>query len=102
MTTSVETTSYIDTSTLQAIGMVDRTVSYANRQWKIYSIQGSGYYAFQSAVSRSVAINFNMPEAPWYADPIATLLPVGAKIGEGHAVEVPLHMVRVGVCLAKR
>lgn len=89
--------------TLNAIGRVGETVTYANQQYRVYAVEGVDYFAFASAPDWAETVcDFDMTRATWITEPVATLLPVGAWVGQGQAITVPLRFARKGVCLAKR
>jgi hypothetical protein len=92
----------IPTQTLTNITMVGRTVTYQGEQFKCYSVEGYDYYAFQSSTGGGVTADFQMPSAEWKREGWAFLLPMGAKIGDGFGIEVPLSAIKRGVSLAKR
>ena len=93
-------TSTLPAQTVTNIATVGKIVTYQGSQYTCYSVEGYDYYAFQSAIDQTT-VDFQMPKAEWLVKPQATLLPMGAKIGEGVAVTTLLENVRRGVCLAK-
>lgn len=93
----------IPAQTMQSVGRVGTIGTYQGVQYKIRSVEGYDYYAFiSSAGTGEITCDFDMHPAPWKTEPLAFLLPMGAKMGEGFGVEVPLRYVRRGVSLAKR
>lgn len=93
----------IPTQTIKSVALVGRTVTFCDQQWKVYSVEGYDYYAFQSATdSDSITCDFAMTPSEWKREPVAMILPVGAKIGEGLGKEVPVKWLKLGVCLTKQ
>ena len=92
-------TELITRDVAQAIGMVGKIVTVGNSQYKIHSVEGTDWYAFDDQGLTSV--DFSMSPASWITEPEATIIPSGHKIGEGYAETVPLRRCRPGVCLAK-
>lgn len=89
--------------TLHGMSMVGKTVTYNGEQFKIYSVEGYDWYAFQSPTNPTgVTCDFRMTPAEWKRQPLAFLLPMGHKIGDGAGFEVRLSTVTRGICLAKR
>lgn len=88
---------------IDAIRMVGRTVTWNDQQYKIYSVEGSDFYAFGSKTpgDDTLTIDFDMTRC-WRPDVYAFLLPAGCAIGEGYGTEVPLSWVTPGVCLVKQ
>lgn len=96
----MNTVDSIPAQTLKNVTMVGTIVTYANTQYRVYSVEGYDYYAFQSA-NGGITCDFDMFKAEWKRDVYLYLLPMDAKIGEGRAIEVPMAFVTKGVCLAK-
>jgi hypothetical protein len=95
MSTTVEITPVV----ASAIGMVGRVVTVGNRQFKIHSVEGTDWYAFDD--QGMTTVDFAMAKASWITFPLATIIPSGHKIGDGFAETVALDQCRPGVCLAK-
>lgn len=95
-------TSTLDQSMIYALSMVGRVVTYRNNQYKIHSVEGRSWYAFDQG-DGSTKIDCDMPVSTWLDEPIANLIPSGHKVGDGYMIDVPLYSPRLsaGVCLAK-
>lgn len=87
--------------TINAIGMVGQVVTYGGAQYKIHCVEGASFYAYDH--QGSTTVDFGLTPAAWLQTPLATLLPSGARLGEGRSVEVPVTSpyLRRGVCLTK-
>lgn len=98
----MNTVEAIPAQTLKSIALVGRVVTYASQQWQVHSVEGYDYYAFPSATGKdAVTCDFAMTPSEWRREPVAVILPVGAKIGEGLSKEVPVKYLKLGVCLVK-
>lgn len=98
----MNTVEAIPAPTLKSIALVGRVVTYAARQWQVHSVEGYDYYAFPAAAgSDTVTCDFAMTPSEWRREPVAVILPVGSKIGEGLSKEVPVKYLKLGVCLVK-
>lgn len=88
---------------IDAIRMVGRTVTYRDEQFKIYSVEGSDFYACSSKTpgDNTLTIDFDMTRS-YRTDTYAFLIPAGCVIGECYGTEVPLGWIKPGVCLVKR
>lgn len=82
-----------------AIGMVGRVVTVGSAQYKIHSVEGTDWYAFDD--QGQTTVDFHMTPASWITFPLATIIPSGHKIGDGFSTVVALDQCRPGVCLAK-
>lgn len=91
----------IPAQTLTAIAMIGRTVTYQGVQFKLYSVEGFNWYTHLSTDGRSVICDFNMTESEYRRAPLAFLLPMGCKIGDGFGMEVRFAHVSRGISLAK-
>jgi hypothetical protein len=89
----------VDREFATAIGSVGAVVTYGNRQFKIHSVEGPSWYAFDDHGLTSV--DCGMSPASWITTPMAVIVPSGSVIGDGVSLEVPLNRVRRGVCLSK-
>lgn len=99
----MNTVEAIPAQTLKSIALVGRVVTFCDQQWQVYSVEGYDYYAFPSATgSDTVTCDFAMTPSEWKREPVAVILPVGAKIGEGLSKEVPVKYLKLGVCLTKQ
>ena len=99
----MSTTVGFNRSVCQAIGMVGRHVTYAQRQFVVHSVEGPDWYAFadRRQGEEITTVDCSMTVAHWIKEPVATIIPTDGKIGDGRGVEIPLQYVRPGVCLAK-
>jgi hypothetical protein len=78
----------IDTDIAQYAGLVGRTVTYRDQPWKIHSVEGVTWYAFQDG--DVVKIDQGMSPGSWLRVPRVMIHPVGTKIGEGFGMEIDL------------
>lgn len=88
---------------IDSIRMVGRTVTWRDRQYRVYSVEGPDFYAFGSKIvgDKSITIDFDMDLA--YRPGVhAYIIPTGCEFGEGYGQEVPIEWIKAGVCLAKR
>lgn len=102
MSTTVQTVTLSD-HVVKAAAMIGRLVTvsgYGEGQFKIYSIEGPDYYAFQSDV-QTITIDPTMTRATWMTEPVAMILPTWAKIGQGFGFEAPLSRLHFRVSLVK-
>lgn len=86
--------------TVNGIAMVGRIVTLGDEQFKIHSVEGRDWYAFDD--QGMTTVDLQMTVASWITEPVATIIPSGHAIGEGFSQTVPLAKVRPGVCLSKR
>lgn len=86
---------------IKGIALVGRVVTYGNSQYKIHSVEGTDWYAFDDQGRTTVDCGF--PVANWIKTPIVGMIPSGHKIGDGFMIEIPMDspFLRPGVCLAK-
>lgn len=87
-------------SDIKIIAMVGKIVTKGNRQFKVHSVEGRTWYAFNNDRDETV-IDMGFPALSTMEQPLLTLLPDGAKIGQGFAVEAFASDVSRGVCLTK-
>lgn len=83
----------------KAVGMVGQVVTYGNRQFHVHCVEGRHFFAFQNA--QGVTVDTEMTYADWLNLPVATLVPMGHKIGDGVSIEAPADRIKRGVCLIK-
>lgn len=81
------------------VALVGTVVTYADRQWTIHSIEGHDWYAHQGA--GGVIVDTGLTPSMWVKEPVATLVPMGHVIGDGHSESTPAGRVKRGVCLVK-
>lgn len=88
---------------IDAIRMVGRTVTYRDQQFKIYSVEGSDFYAFGSKTpgDNTITVDLNMTHG-YRTDTYAYIIPAGQSVGDGWGQEVPLEWVQPGICLVKQ
>lgn len=91
-------------ATLSAIAHVGQVVTVQlpySDPWQgvVHSVEGHDWYAFD--LDGVTTVDCNMTPASWITEPRAMVIPAGHKIGDGYAVDMPLRVVRRGVCLAK-
>lgn len=101
MSTTVNAVTLSD-EVVQAASMIGKlvTLPYDETQYAIYSVEGPDYYAFRSEVGK-ITVDPNMTKVDWITDPVVTLLPTWAKMGDGHSLGRSLSQVRWGVSLVK-
>lgn len=101
MATTVNTVTLSD-EVVQAASMIGKlvTLPHDDTQYVIYSVEGPTFYAFRSDV-QSITVDPSMAPAAWITDPVVTLLPTWAKMGDGHSLGRSLSQVRWGVSLVK-
>lgn len=97
----MHTVTAIPAQTIRNIALVGRVVTYQGEQYKCYSVEGYDYYAFCSALG-GITADFAMTPSEWKRQGWVFLLPMGAKIGDGVGIEVPLTSVKTGLTLTKR
>lgn len=85
--------------TVRAIAMVGRVVTMGDSQFKIHSVEGRDYYAFDD--DGMITADLDMTPAHHITVPWAHIYPSTAQISDGFGQTVPLAKVRLGVCLAK-
>lgn len=86
-------------SDIKIIAMVGKIVTKGDRQFKVHSVEGKTWYAFDD--NGQTVIDMGFPALSTMEQPLLTLLPDGAKIGQGFAVEAFASDVSRGVCLTK-
>ncbi len=87
---------------IDAVRMVGKVVTYCDEQFKIYSVEGVDFYAYNGTEADGGPITLDFFDAPSYRQSVyAFLLPTDCKIGEGFGFEVPLSQCKPGVSLAK-
>lgn len=101
MATTVRIPVGIPTEALDAIALVGKIVTYDHQQYKVYSVEGYDWYAFQSSEG-TVTADFQMTAAEYKRSPLAFLLPMGCKITDGFGFEVRTTHIRRGVCIGKQ
>lgn len=90
----------IPSATIQAIRWVGRTVTYRDAQYRVHSVEGYDFYAFESA-NGGVTVDLSMSPCGIKRNPVAMIIPAGHKIGDGFGREVYTSELRTGVCLTK-
>lgn len=93
------TTATVPAATLDAIALVGKIVTYCHDQYRVHSVEGPDYYAFDNGGVTTADLGF--PRADWLSEPRVLIIPMGRKIGEGYGQEVRMGQVRRGVCLSK-
>jgi hypothetical protein len=88
----------VDRDVVQAASLVGNVVTYAQQQWTVHSVEGATWYAFDDRGQTTIDTGLTGISILY---PRATILPMGAKLGQGRAVETPTRLLRRGVCLAK-
>lgn len=83
----------------QSVGIVGQVVTYNNRQYRVHSVEGPTFFAFTN--HEEITVDLDMTYAGWLDHPVATLVPMGSVIGQGHSIEAVTSRVRRGVCLVK-
>lgn len=97
--TPVHTVATLPREVVQYAGMVGTIVTVGERQYHVHSVEGRTFYVFDQ--DGQTTIDVNMTPATWITTPIALLLPMGSKIGEGGGVECEVNRLHKGVCLTK-
>lgn len=87
--------------TVQGIALVGQIVTFPGSpgQYKVHSVEGRNWYAFDD--QGSTKVDLDMTVASWITEPLANIIPVGHKIGEGFAQTVRVGMIKRGVNLKK-
>lgn len=71
---------------------IDNGPETYNETFEVHSVEGPNWYAF--AQDGRVTIDDSMTLAEWIIEPLATIIPVGSKIGEGFGQTVEVsHLV---------
>lgn len=83
----------------QYAGMIGSVVTVGERQYTVHSVEGRTFYAFDQ--DGQTTVDVNMTPAEWIKTPIALILPMGTKIGQGSGVECEVNRLHRGVCLTK-
>lgn len=94
----------IPAQTLRNVALVGNIVTFENRQYKVYSVEGYDYYAFISrteAEANAITCDFDMTASEWHTRPSVQLIPTNCTFDRSLIFEVPLAAVRRGVCLDK-
>lgn len=92
--TSIE----FDPSTLKAVALVGQVVTWSGNQYKVHSVEGTDFYAFETT-DGTIMLDFNL--TPIERSTVATIIPMGSKIGDGLGIEVHVFSLVRGVCLGK-
>lgn len=72
----------------QAAALVGTTVHFHGDPHQVHSVEGRTWYAFDQ--DGQIVIDLNMTGASWITVPQVTLVPEGAKIGEGFSFTADL------------
>lgn len=97
--TAVHTAHTLPREAAQYAGMIGTIVTVCDRQYTVHSVEGRTFYAFDQ--DGQTTVDINMTPATWITTPIALLVPMGSKIGDGLGVECEVTALRKGVCLTK-
>lgn len=73
---------------VQAIGRVGTEVMVDGSRWYVYSVEGGDWYAFLEGADVVLARLTHISSLGVH--PVATIIPVGRRIGEGRSVNLPL------------
>jgi hypothetical protein len=84
---------------VEGVALVGKIVTLNERQYKVHSVEGRTWYAFDKDGSTSLDLGF--PPASWMLAPVATVIPMGHYLGEGYSFEVGVDRLTRGVCLVK-
>jgi hypothetical protein len=101
MIMSVQTTT-LPQADVDKIALVGKIVTFpgSNGQFKVHSVEGPTWYAFDQDGETVVDLGLTKSLAITQ-EPLATLLPTWAKIGQGFSETVRVGMIRRGVNLTK-
>lgn len=83
---------------VQGASWVGQIVTVRERQFTVHSVEGSDWYAHLQ--DGQVTVDINMTPVH-IVEPIATLLPMGTKLGQGFAETCELDRLSKRVCLTK-
>lgn len=97
--TSTVTMPRLSDDQIKGIALVGQIVTYGDRQFKVHSVEGRDWYAFDD--NGTTTVDLNMTPARWIFDPIARITPSDSVLGEGRTREVKASALRRGVCLEK-
>lgn len=75
------------------------TVEGMPGQFKVNSVEGDTWYACDK--DGVTVIDLDMTSASWMTFPLATIIPVGHRLGDGFAETIALSSLRRGVNLSK-
>jgi hypothetical protein len=100
MTTAVRvaSTHTLPMEAVQGASWVGQIVTVRERQFTVHSVEGADWYAHLQ--DGQVTVDVNMTPVH-IVEPIATVLPMGAKLGQGFAETYEVSRLTRGVCLAK-
>ena len=101
MTTAIELQPAIVPEVCRAIGMVGRVVTVQDRQYKIHSVEGGTWYAFEQK-DGTIKVDLDFPMVQRFEnEPMAAIIPMGSVMGDGFHRVVPFRLCSPGVCLTK-
>lgn len=95
----IQSTHVINMDVVQGASWVGQQVTDGHNQWRVHSVEGVDWYAFNQ--DGRVSVDQHMTPDEWHTVPTLTLLPDGAKFGQGLSVSRKLGTVRRGVSLVK-
>ncbi|HKZ21145.1 MAG TPA: hypothetical protein VJQ57_13675 [Acidimicrobiia bacterium] len=99
--TGPTTVESVDPTTLKAVALTGRVVTYRDTQYRVHCVEGSDYYAFVSDYDTG-AITIDFYAKPLgIREPVATIVPAWSRFGDGFAETVPVARLTPGVCLIK-
>lgn len=83
------------------IALVGKIVTFpgSNGQFKVHSVEGDTWYAFDQ--DGYTVVDLGLTKSLAITEPLVTLLPTGTKIGQGFSETVRVSMIRRGVSLTK-
>lgn len=83
---------------VQGASWVGQVVTVDDSMYTVHSVEGADWYAHLQ--DGQVTIDVNMTPVH-IVEPIATILPVGTKLGQGFGRECKVSRLTKGVCLTK-
>lgn len=75
------------------------TVPLRSGQYKVHSVEGHDWYAFDK--DGQTTVDLSMSPACWITSPVATVIPTDHEVGEGFSEMFDVTFLRRGVNLVK-
>lgn len=86
---------------ISAVAIVGKIVTHGDAQYRVHSVEGADWYTFDKAGETVLDFFGEQAYSAYHCQPVASLLPMGATIGDGLSLNVPVTTLRRGVSLSK-